>query len=181
MSNEKKKLATCNTCEKEIAKNAKVCPHCGGKVKKPFYKRVWFIALAVIIVIGIISNIGNGNETTTSQQEPKQQEQIEYISYDVSEMMNDLEGNAMSAEKKYNKQYVEITGRLSTIDSSGSYISLYPTDNDFAITGVQCYIQSEEQKAKILELSKGDIVTLTGKMKSVGEVLGYSLDIHSIH
>lgn len=181
MSNEQKKLKTCSTCQKEIAKNAKVCPHCGGKVKKPFYKRVWFIALAVIAVIGIISNIGNGNKTTTSQQEPKQQEQIEYISYDVSEMMSDLEGNAMSAEKKYNKQYVEITGRLSTIDSSGSYISLLPSDNDFAIIGVQCYMKSEEQRAKVMELSKGDIVTLKGRIKSVGEVFGYSLDIDEIN
>lgn len=181
MSNEQKKLKTCSTCQKEIAKNAKVCPHCGGKVKKPFYKRVWFIALAVIVVIGIISNIGNGNETTTSPQEPKQQEQIEYISYDVSEMMTDLEENAMKAENKYNKQYVEIAGTLGTIDSSGSYITLLPSNNDFAFIGVQCYIQSEEKKARVLELSQGDIVTLKGKITSVGEVIGYSLNIDSIN
>ncbi len=181
MSNEKKKLKTCSTCEKEIAKNAKVCPHCGGKVKKPFYKRVWFIALAVIVVIGIIAGTGNENESTTSQSTPQQQEQIEYISYDVSELMTDLEENAMNAENKYNKQYVEITGRLSTIDSGGSYISLLPSNNDFAIIGVQCYMKSEEQKAKVLELSKGDIVTVKGKITSVGEVMGYSLNIDSIN
>ena len=33
------KLKTCDYCGKEIAKNVYVCPHCGGKMKKPIYKR----------------------------------------------------------------------------------------------------------------------------------------------
>lgn len=32
-----------------------------------------------------------------------------------------------------------------------------------------------------MEMSVDDIVTLRGKIKSVGEVLGYSLDIDSIN
>lgn len=41
----------------EIAKDAKTCPNCGAKNKKPLYKRVWFwilIAIVVIVVVVII-------------------------------------------------------------------------------------------------------------------------------
>ena len=40
--------------------------------------------------------------------------------------------------------------------------------------------KNDETKAKVAELSKDSQVTLTGKIKDVGEVLGYSLDIDTI-
>ena len=94
-------------------------------------------------------------------------------------MMADLENNALGASDKYKDQYLEITGRLGVIDSSGKYISLYP-DDEFALIGVQCYIKNDEQKSKVSAMKKGDTVTLKGKCTNVGEVLGYSLDIEEI-
>ena len=44
----KKNLTNCKVCGHELAKSAKVCPNCGAKNKKPFYKRTWFIVLAEI-------------------------------------------------------------------------------------------------------------------------------------
>ena len=35
----KEKLKKCETCGQEIAKSCKVCPNCGAKNKKPFYKK----------------------------------------------------------------------------------------------------------------------------------------------
>jgi hypothetical protein len=37
-----------------------------GKAKKPIYKRVWFIVLAVIIVLGIGANLGGGSDESTT-------------------------------------------------------------------------------------------------------------------
>ena len=75
---------------------------------------------------------------------------------------------------------MELTGRLNVIDSSGKYISFVPTDDEFAIMGVQCYIKTEEQKAAVMEMSIGDTLVVKGKIKDVGEVLGYSLDIDEV-
>ena len=94
--------------------------------------------------------------------------------------MDDLNGNALKAAEKYKDQYVELTGRLNVIDSSGKYISIVPTDDEFAIIGVQCYIKTEEQKAAVMEMSIGDTLVVKGKIKDVGEVLGYSLDIDEV-
>jgi hypothetical protein len=73
-----------------------------------------------------------------------------------------------------------VTGRLATIDSDGKYISILPTEDEWAFLGVQCYIQTDEQRSQVADLSKGDVLIVKGKITSVGEVLGYSLDIDSI-
>ena len=184
----------CKHCKTEIPADAKVCPNCrkkqGGKIK-------WIIiAIVVLAVIG--AAVGGGNDddegtvatntagsteasTEASTETPEPQEEISYTKVFVSQMMNDLETNAMNASDTYKDQYLEITGRLSNIDSSGKYISLLPEDEEFAIIGVQCYIQNDEQKTAVSSLSTGQTVTVRGKCTDVGEVLGYSLDIDSIN
>ena len=179
------KEKTCKNCGQSVDKKAVVCTSCGVKIKKPIFKKWWFWVIIVVAVIAIASSGGNDSENNiennTNTQQTSQTETIEYTPYSVSELVNDLEENALKAEEKYKDKYVEITGKLSVIDSKGKYISLSPTDNDFCLTNVQCYIKNDEQKSKVLEVAKGDTLTIKGKIKSVGEVLGYSLDIDSIN
>ena len=59
------KMKTCKHCGAEIAKNAKVCPQCGGKNKKPIYLRAWFIILAVVIILAAIGGGKNGSSSST--------------------------------------------------------------------------------------------------------------------
>lgn len=61
------KLKTCKHCGAEIAKNAKVCPNCGGKNKKPIYLRWWFIALVIIVIIVAVGGSGSSKTNTTQQ------------------------------------------------------------------------------------------------------------------
>ena len=187
-------LKPCKHCGQMMAKSAKVCPNCGGKNKPPIYKRPWFIILAVLIVIGAFGSSGGSKSksdnksssvsetasTTNTTATEKKEEKIEYTHYDVSEMVDDLNSNAMKAQNKYKGQYIEITGKLAVIDSNGKYISLYGTQDDLSFTGVQCYLKTDEQKEQVMEMSIGDIVTLRGKCKDVGEILGFTLDIDSI-
>ena len=109
-----------------------------------------------MIVIGAIGSAGGKDEssntvskennTTTNDtvadnkdsSQKEVEEEISYTAYNVSELMDDLNSNAMKATDKYEKQYVELTGRLNVIDSSGKYISITPVDDEFAIMGVQC-------------------------------------------
>ena len=58
------KMIQCKSCSKEIASNAKSCPGCGAKNKKPFYLRGWFIALAIFVIIGAIGGAGSDDTTT---------------------------------------------------------------------------------------------------------------------
>ena len=192
MSNNK--MTTCKTCGKEMARSAKVCPSCGAKNKKPFFTRPWFIAIVALIIIGAIASGGkseSGNTTAVADKTNSNNSEvkdttaesttiaIEYVDYTVDDLMAQLEENALKASNDHKGENVRITGKLNNIDSSGKYISLVP-NTDFAIIGVQCYIKNDETKAKVAELSKDSLVTLTGKITDVGEVLGYSLNIDNI-
>ena len=192
----KNQTKICKYCKTEVPSGAKICPNCkkkqGGKLK-------WIIiAIVAVALIGAFvggnsddnksndatntseTDVSEENDTLSTENESEPEKEIEYTAYTVSKMMDDLEENALKAESTYKDQYVEVTGRLGTIDSSGKYITLYPEENEFAIIGVQCYIKGDEQKQKVMEMSSDDTVTLKGKITSVGEVLGYSLDIDEI-
>lgn len=55
------KMVNCKSCGKEIASNAKICPGCGAKNKKPFYKAVWFWVIVVIIVLAAAAGGNSGD------------------------------------------------------------------------------------------------------------------------
>ncbi len=194
MAKEKKPVA-CKNCGAEMAANAKACPQCGAPNKKPFYKRGWFIALVVLVVIAAMAGTGgNGSSDTPSANranvgqseapsaagQESEKPEITYTAYTVSQLIDDLDSNALKASEKYKDQYVELTGRMDVIDSSGDYISLSPADKEFTLTGVRCYIKNDEQKEVIMNASTGDTLVVKGKIKSVGEVLGYSLDMDEV-
>lgn len=186
----------CKYCQTEIDKKAKVCPNCrkkqGGSLK--------FIIIGAIVLLIIIGALGSKDNDTTDKSAPSSsssvktnsksnatkndakptKKPISYTKYKVSEMMDDLNDNAMKAEKKYSEKYVEITGKLSNIDSDGKYIDLVSSKEEYSILGVQCYIKSDKQSDKVMEMKKGQTVTLKGKITEVGEIMGYSLDIDEI-
>lgn len=181
----------CKYCQSEIPKKAKVCPQCrkkqGGKGKIILLVLLAFILLGSCIG-GSDGETETNNTVTTNNSgiesvENTTQETVEivYTPCNVDDMMDMLEENALKAEKTYQDQYLEITGRLSVVDSDGSYISLYPLNDEWAFTGVQCFIQNDEQLDKVLEMKIGDTVTLKGKVKDIGEVIGYTMDIDSIN
>lgn len=188
----KGKQVHCSECGAEIASGAKVCPSCGRKVKAPIYKKWWFWGIVVIIVIAAFAGSGDDKSdkpsddgsTNVEATSPVQSATpaIEYTAYDVTELFDALNNNALKAEKTYNGQYVEITGHLGTIDSSGNYICIGADENnyDYILQSIRCNVKSDEQLDKIMELNSNDVITVKGKIVDVGEVIGYTLDIDSI-
>ena len=123
-----------------------------------------------------------GEETTQTQKEntAQAQKEVTYEKVTAKQLVSDLEGNAMKAANTYKGKDYEITGVLGNIDAQGDYITIEPSSDSLTITGVQAFIKSDEQKKVVAELSKGDKITVKGKIKDVGEVLGYSVDIDEI-
>lgn len=147
------------------------------KVKKPIFKRVWFWVIIVVAAFVLFGSGGSDSSAPSSSEES--QEAIEYTVVSVDEMVDLLSENALNATDTYKEQYVEVTGRLSVVDSNGSYIALYPSGDPYSFIGVQCYIKNDEQAEVVKTLSKDQTVTVRGQITEVGEVLGYYLDIDS--
>ncbi len=184
MKNEENGTKLCKHCKTEIPAGAKVCPNCRKKQGMSGCLIV-VIVLVVLAILGIAmgSGSGSGSASSGSQENIVEEETvvIEYTPYTVDEMMSDLNKNAMAASEKYKNQYVEISGRLSNIDSNGQYIDVLPVNDDWAFIGVSCYLKSDDQKEIVKTLSVGDNIVVQGKITDVGEVLGYYLDIDSIN
>ena len=206
LETERKDTKLCKYCQSEIPKKAKVCPNCkkkqGGILK-------WIgIAFVVLIVIGALGGGGDNNKSTIQtennsndesnmenviaetetesgtvedpEEQEKEQKEIEYIPVTATELSDALSNNAMKAQNDYKDKYLEITGKLGNIDSNGKYIGI-DSDKDFDLTNIQCYIKSDEQKETIINMSKGDSITVKGYCKDMGEVLGYQIDIDAIN
>lgn len=178
----------CKHCQSDIPKKAKVCPVC--KKKQSSKLKVVLICLAVFFAIGIVGSLSdnssdsssssgttqNQSTSTSTKETTAQQEVIEYTAITVEQLDNDLKDNALKAADTYKDQYLEITGRLSNIDASGKYISL-SNDDVLDVYGVQCYVKSDDQKQKVMDMKKDEHYTIRVKIKDVGEVMGYSADI----
>ena len=181
----------CPVCGKEMAAGVKACPSCGAKNKKPIYRRWWFWVLVVLVIAAVGSAMGSEDNGTEAPQQIQQETTgtpesgagqaeepaVTYTAYSVGQLMDDLDSNALKAESTYQDQYVELTGRLNVIDSDGDYISIVPQDDQFAILGVQCYLLTEEQRQQVLDMQIDQVITVRGQITSVGEVMGYSLDV----
>ncbi len=204
----KNKMTTCSNCGKPIAASAKTCPNCGAKNKKPIYKRPWFIVVVVLIVLaGIGGALGGGNNgsSQTSAQAPSQdqgavsqdqqtapaapakqdapapaEQPKEYSAHSAKDLQDDLKNNALKAAEKYKDQYVEVSGVLSNIDSSGQYFNISSSKDDYSFILITCYLTNDEQKNVLKELNTGAAVKVKGKVKDVGEVLGYSIDVDEV-
>ena len=61
-----KKMTKCKSCGSMIAKSAKVCPSCGAKNKKPFYKKWWFWLLVILIIGGLGGQSNSDKDKTPS-------------------------------------------------------------------------------------------------------------------
>ena len=158
------------------------------KVKKPFFKKVWFwVVVVIIIAIVAVSSGGEdpANENEIASQSNTSQSNVEetvtYEQVELQTMLDDLKNNALKAEKTYMNKNVEITGKISNFDSDGNYISIEPVNADeWNFETVTCNVKDDNQLNLLLEKSVGDTITISGKITSVGEVLGYTLNIDEI-
>jgi predicted nucleic acid-binding Zn ribbon protein len=185
------KMTTCKSCGAEIAKGGKVtCPKCGKVNKKPVYTRVWFIILCLIVVFAVAGSLGGGDEDTNSQSANTATESNEVATEEpevkptplvvtTDEIIDALKSNALNASNTYKDQYVELTGKLVNIDSSGDYFSIGPLNDEYSFDSVMCMI-SEEHLNAVSGFSTGQEVTVIGTITDVGEVMGYTLEVETI-
>lgn len=178
------KIVRCKACGNDMAKSANSCPNCGAKNKKPIYKKWWFwIAVGILVIVIAASSGGDKTDTdsASSTNETTNTETITFESVDLDTMLESLKNNAMKAEKEYKNKHIEVTGKIKNFDSDGKYISIEPTNADvWNFDSAMCYIKNDTQKNVLIEKNVGDVVTIKGKVKSIGEVLGYQIDIAEV-
>ena len=103
------KLTNCSVCGAEMAANAKSCPQCGARNKKPIYKKWWFWVLVVIVVFGIIG------ATSDNKSEPSNHSSTSYSSNDSA--VNNSKDNVDLSENSDNNVPFEYKNALKKAKS----------------------------------------------------------------
>lgn len=106
--------------------------------------------------------------------------QNDYTEISITKLHEELGENALRAEDTYNNMRVKITGYINVIDSDGKYISIDGSKSAWSFDSVHCTLTNDEHRDIIKSKSKGDKVTVWGKITSIGEIIGYSMRVDYI-
>lgn len=125
------KMTKCKACNQEIAKNAKVCPHCGFKNKKPIFKQWWFWVIITIVFVAIISS-GNNTDNENNTNNINSNETINNNPNSVNPVTSDFEGDCgIKASAEIGKNIINVPELQITITNT--------TDKEIA--AIQFYIE----------------------------------------
>lgn len=179
------------------------------KANRPFYKKKRvIIPAALLAIIGFsAASGGGGSDTVTTDNasdtateapdtsetkapaaskapakaaaKPAAKPAEPAIVVSAKELIAVLEGNALKAKNTYDGKQVTVSGFVGSIDASGDYFSLDPEPEALVFTGVQVNT-SEKFQDQVANFSKGQAITVTGKIDDVGEIMGYSLKAETI-
>lgn len=166
----------CKYCKTEIPADAKICPNCKKKQKG----KGWLIAIiAIVVIIGIIgstsdtentsSDVASKRTDTTSKSDKKEKTtekpEEEIMKIDPETLITDYEANEVKGDEIYEGKTMELTGIVGDIgkDIAEDVYITFEREDEFAFTAVQCYFKDKTQIEKVMDLSKGDKITLQGK------------------
>lgn len=176
-------LVKCIACGKEIARGVSKCPSCGKDQRNFPMRHKILTAIGVLFTISVVSRLGNMGNVETKKEVPKatvkETEKPKPIAVTTDKLFKELDTNALKASKTYKGKVVEVTGKLSNIDSSGKYFSLGSMKEEFSFESLACDIEDEHLDT-VMEFKNDQEVTVTGTISDVGEVLGYRLDVETI-
>lgn len=128
---------------------------------------------SVIMIQQYYTSTTNSKSASTGQQE-----EVQAIRVTPKELDDAYSANEVSADKKYKGKIAIITGKIDSIGvSSGKPVINLVDSSDhykYTIATVHCYFNDDSQSNKIANLSKGQIVTIKGKI--TGQVITIGVD-----
>lgn len=149
----KDKMMTCKHCGQEIAASAKICPHCGGKNKPPIYKRGWFIALIVLIILYAIGSSDSSSNTASS---------------------TSTSASSTKAEVSNSSSSVTVSSSVES-DSSTSEIPSTPTLSEDEYRA-ECETVKYKDLCRYPDQYAGKKITITGKVQQIMDANWLSSD-----
>lgn len=175
-------LKKCSECGNDVSSSAKKCPHCGKDLPNLEETIKGFLYLAVFIWLGW-SIFGETNENMSILSEPKQMimtpdENIVYENVSIEDLTNLLDKNAARATQTYEGKYIEFIGDIYVIDARGEYFTVVAKQHQlFMPDSIHCSIEQNKHKQFIINKNVGDSIRVKGKVRRVGEIMGYRVDV----
>lgn len=140
-------------------------------------KYLFTVMVMALFAIGFAASDDSESQKVAEEEVPASMEAV-----NVEQMLLDLNQNEMRAQKKYSGKWFEITGRLGSMDSEGEYFTL--VGEAFTMVSVHCKLPKDKREQlteKLIDMEKGDLITVKGKVTDMGEVMGYSVTIVDVY
>lgn len=140
-------------------------------------------AIAVPVIARQIPGIQafrmDGDSAVATHEKPNKDisDNIAYESYSVDDLIYELENNALRAEQSFQDQYIELTGAISSFDSDGEYFTLSAIYDESLRGTITCTFTDASQRDYLAEKNKGEIITIQCQVTSIGEIMGYSVEV----
>lgn len=189
------KLVKCKTCSADIAKSAKVCPHCGAKNRKrnPILGMV-FLIFGILLLVAAFSGgddspspssdeLVTKSETEISSNSPLNNNAPDKLGHNEAPIelsAHDLwaayDENEVNADNLYKKKTISVTGTVFEIGKdllTGTPFIALKAGDSLGIYNIQCFFQDSREHEKVAEVRDGDKITITGKCegKSINVLL----------
>lgn len=181
------KQRACPACGTEIRDpKTDKCPFCGEGVKRPVHKGLWLwvmIGVSTVVLVGGIILHGTvfPHGATEPGGEGPGDEPVSYTAVELQSMFQELGDNAARAKELYQDEYVQFEGQIVILDGDGAYIRVKDGNADaWNAPTILCYVTDREQRGFLELASKGDRITVRGRITGVGQVRGYTLKIYEI-
>lgn len=180
----KNKMTTCKHCGAEIAANAKVCPHCGGKNKPPIYKRWWFIAIIVLIVLSAIGGSGSGSDSSASSSKETSTSAASSVASVVPEISeDDYKAECQTVDykelcrypEKYEGTKIVVKVKVSQIidaNFSGSEKAwrTYTDNSGYGFYADDEYYMLDKRSGDAVKILEDDIITVYGEFTGLEKI-----------
>lgn len=183
----KSKMTTCKHCGAEIAASAKVCPQCGGKNKPPIYKRWWFIAIIVLIVLSAIGGSGSGSDSSassskaTSKASASTASSVASVAPEISE--DDYKAECQTVDykelcrypEKYEGTKIVVKVKVSQIidaNFSGSEKAwrTYTDNSGYGFYADDEYYMLDKRGGDAVKILEDDIITVYGEFTGLEKI-----------
>lgn len=172
------KIKECPACTKDVAKSAKICPHCGKKLKTGLFVKL----LAAIIVIGVIGAIFGPSKEEKAKKFAATLDVIAKATPANISPTGDLARifklNSEHTDLQRKKTEQEITGKIVQwtlpvyeVREHGNGYRIHTSGKQAIMGGipmvgtfVNIYPRSEKERSFIEHLKTGNMITFKGKI-----------------
>lgn len=169
-----KKMTVCKSCNAPILKKAKVCPNCGVKNKKPFYKRVWFIFLVILVAFIALISISSDDSEKFDWSYFELSHLLPEPESDKGRLMTDTEDNlciyiCKSSKDDYNAYVSECKNMGFTIESEKTESS-YTAYNEDGYR-IELWYDETDKEYRIDLSAQEEMTELEWPSKGIGSLL----------
>jgi hypothetical protein len=163
-----KGIAACKACGKDVAKSAKVCPHCGKKLKMGMMLKALLGIVAIIVVGALVSPSAEDelNELRNAQASGLSPRGELHDIFELNSDFTDL--NRDQKEKEIKGQIVEWSLEVYEVKKSGDGYRVQTSGDDGFVGAFITFPKVSPEDAPSFEnMRTGDFVSFKGKITGV--------------